>query len=445
MILWADGFDTDAVLADLTAKYPGASILPPTSVVSKGPGRIVGQSLQSDADQLVTFERAIGSTLQELRTGFGVSSVDATQASFLVILGGVVKLYLDVVPSSTYGWTLAARNQALATIWAWPGAFSFDEFAHVELDGTISASGSVGIYVNGYRVGTVAGNFGTGFDTLGWSLFASGFVRVDDWYVEDATRLGPSAVVASLAPTGAGTSAGWTPSAGANWEAVAGNDALTVTEAPGAHDLYVFADLLQAVDVLSFYLDVDVRGDSSFDVGVSDGAAAAVVGDALPESPTTYRLARIASATNPLTGLPWALRDLNIDQFGLGDPSGAAATYILPMLKEDGSPAFIEVPASGLPILKADGTPAHINVTSEGVPMLKADGGTAILPYSVVVSDYVLPILKADGGPAAIPLVGDNIEIAKADGSPAVIPTSGGVLSILKADDTPALITLDTV
>lgn len=129
--------------------------------------------------------------------------------------------------------------------------------------------GEYEIRVNGNTVAAMS-NIDTayitdGIDTIYFSM--TGKCYFDDLYISDSGFLGPLKVEALL-PSGAGSSALWTPSAGANYECVdeipKNGDTDYVSAAAAATDLHACANLTNITGgIKAVQLNVDARTEST--------------------------------------------------------------------------------------------------------------------------------------------------------------------------------------
>jgi len=257
--------------------------------------------------------------------------------TFLTIQEGAtvqvaLRLNQDLTLSALRGGTAVATSAS---------PLSTATMSYVEFRGLIDPSvGTLDVRVNGVGVLTFSGNTRQTANSA-WTALALGCnpagivggaltLDFDDLYVCDRSGsapwndfLGDCRVDARL-PTAAGATTGWTPLAGANWDAV--NDA-----APDDDTTYTSTSTLNATDTFVTQ-DAPVVGATIFGVqqclnlkkmdagtctvapvirhsGIDYPGAAIAPG-------TTYAYGLAVAATNPGTGAAWTEADFNAAEFG---------------------------------------------------------------------------------------------------------------------------------
>lgn len=148
---------------------------------------------------------------------------------------------------------------------------------------------------------------------------------LDDFYLEDTAYLG-DIKVSALAPTGAGSSTGLTPSAGANWACVDeippndDTDYVSATVGGALTDLYAHAALpstastVFAVLVTAYAKKTDA-GAATLSGVVKSGATTSVA--TAQAVGTGYGYYRYLYATDPNGGIAWTRLALNAAEVGI--------------------------------------------------------------------------------------------------------------------------------
>jgi hypothetical protein len=210
-----------------------------------------------------------------------------------------------------------------------------------------NAAGSVEVRINGATGLSLAAQDTQQTATTGWTSVVLGQIDAlansgvgiggasktfdyDDLYVLDGSGAAPwNAFLGDLrvdvrVPTGAGTTTGWTPSAGANWQNVddaAPDDDTTYngTATVDAIDTFVVQDA--AVAGATIYGVQQCLSMKKMDAGTCTVAPVIrhsgtnLVGAAIAPG-TTYAYSLIVHAANPGTAAPWTEADFNAAEFG---------------------------------------------------------------------------------------------------------------------------------
>lgn len=218
-----------------------------------------------------------------------------------------------------------------------PGLIVADSFAHLAVQPTIAdaPSGAVEVWVNGKSVLTLSGadtrNAAlASFDNVRWSRGGSTTVTSHDIYLDDAAGAFPGDIgIEGLAVNGAGYSAQFTPSAGANHQNVddaAPDEDATYNESStvGHIDSFALANLTgltpttpaailavqhvmraRKTDAASRELRALVRHGGVNGAGASKALA------------TGYQTLTEIFATNPSTGSAWTLAEIDAMEAGV--------------------------------------------------------------------------------------------------------------------------------
>lgn len=354
-LLFMDSFD-HYVTADITEKWSGTATGSGAAlVIAPANGRRGSGSFRWSTGSVSTSATAyIQKTLSPADAtcvcGFAlqVSHVDAagsTGIQLCSIRDGAtpqvsLRLNADLTLSVTRGGQAGA---ALGTPIS-PG-LAAGIFAYLELKVAIHPSaGTVEVWINGVPRLTLPGQNTRTTANTQWNSFSLGMqdssgnshttnnraFEYDDLYVLDGS--GPPPWNSALGdvrvdvrnPTGPGASTGWTPSAGANWDAVndaAPNDDTDYTSAatPGLTDTFVVQDA-PAVGSTLYGVQVNLSAKKA-DAGVCllnpvvRHGGTDYTGAALSPS-TLYSYLRQPYATNPGTGAAWEEADFNNAEFG---------------------------------------------------------------------------------------------------------------------------------
>ena len=203
-------------------------------------------------------------------------------------------------------------------------------------------TGSVTVWLNGIQIIALTNvdtrNGGTGIINNAYFATATlgtgnngAYVEVDDIYLSDSMAYVGDCRVVRLLPTGAGDVTAWTPSAGANWDAV--NDSSSTdyvgTATAASKDLYVLSDLdpaltvIRAVqtDFLAWKSDagaaLDLREEARSVGGVDGAPGLAVAAAVLTTTPTWFKAPARNADPN---GDPWTTARVNGLQVGVSVP-----------------------------------------------------------------------------------------------------------------------------
>lgn len=217
------------------------------------------------------------------------------------------------------------------------GLISAGVYYYVEVKWTINAStGSVHIYLNGTEVLALTGvdtQVGSYAAVTGVTLSTSGSSATadfDDVYVAiqsggGVTNVLGDVTVTALYPSGAGTTTGWTPSAGSNYQNVGGttpNDDTDYnsTSTIDAKDTYAMQDCASGADIQGIQILASVRKEPDGPGQVKlvtrsnstdyDGTAQGIGG-------ATYSYVREIRETDPATAAAWTESGWNAVELGL--------------------------------------------------------------------------------------------------------------------------------
>lgn len=242
-----------------------------------------------------------------------------------------INIYLD---SSTQRLYVARAGTFMAYC---SSALAANQWNYIELKAVIhDTTGIVVVRINGTETLNLTGqdtrNAGTGIiDRLSHGANSSGTWNADydDYYVVGltggtATDFLGDVRISAQRPGGAGASTVWTPSAGSNYqtvdETIANGDTDYVSSGTvGAKDTYAFADVAGTGDIKGLQVNVQAR---KSDAGLRQIApvyrptTTDTDGNTITLS-TSHALYREIKETNPDTGLPWTLSELNAAEFGV--------------------------------------------------------------------------------------------------------------------------------
>lgn len=331
-----DGGDSHAT-ADIPAFWDGASSLTNLSI-STGTGRRGGNSLRSNAGSARTLTRMFPAVQSDfvLATAINPSVLPNSAAPLFNLLSpsGAVQCALYVTPAGTI---LFYRGAAAALLLTSSIGFVVGAYTHIQVKGTIhDTTGSAEIMVNGASGGSVSGvDTKAAFDA-GASAFALGFPSVSGGTFDhddpvwgdlqgsvDNDFFGDLAVVGSL-PSGAGASAQFTPSTGANYAAVddaAPSTADYVSSGTDGHkDTYAFADIpgtgtVKKVFVMPYCRKSDVGDAKSLILRARHGGIEAAADPIALGTDWRYWGQR-GFEENPSTSAPWTLAEHNAAEYG---------------------------------------------------------------------------------------------------------------------------------
>ncbi len=329
---WIDGFESYNTTADATIKYGGAIS---TAGMSFQTGRYGGQCLQHDGGG------GVGRVLpaqQTWITGFALMFVVVPGSASYAILsffdGGT--RHTDLRFNSGTGQITATRNGTL--LGTCSGTYTSGVWYYLEAKVKIDdTTGTVDVRINGSSVLALTGqdtrNGGNATSDqviLGATgLGGSWSVREDDWYINDLSGSahngfeGDSRII-SLRPSGAGNYAQFTPSTGSNYQNVderAVNNDTDYNASGTLNQIDSFAiddvpTILPAPSVVQLnpWAKEDAAGTRSiaplWRIGGADYVGS---NDALT---TAYQAFWQVYETNPATGLPWTVADINAAEAG---------------------------------------------------------------------------------------------------------------------------------
>jgi hypothetical protein len=153
---------------------------------------------------------------------------------------------------------------------------------------------------------------------------------LDDWYLGDGAGainidfLGDLKIIRRK-PNAAGTYSEWTPSAGANWQNVAentpdGDATYNETDTVGARDTYNFEDVTLTGSIKGVQLNLCHRktdaGTRKVKPLCRSGAADFQGSEDSLDDTYRYNKPGAIYETDPATGLPWTIANLNAAEFG---------------------------------------------------------------------------------------------------------------------------------
>jgi hypothetical protein len=329
-LLWIDGFDhynssqiqrmyeeSGNVEIGTTARTGGQALRPYSPTTTKYLGvnastLIVGAAVYVNLDAFQPWSP----------NHFLFRFFDGTTQQCQILLGpeGQVRLYRDT--------TVVDESPKYV--------YSLRQWFYIEVKCTFSAStGSWELRVNSRTVRTASGlntiqsanayanrlALGAGYENMQW---------IDDLYVCDSSGstnndfLGDIKVVTIL-PNADGSNTGWTPSSGTSHYAVvdespANDDTdYLYTSTAGATDTENFQDITLTGSIKGILQLACIRKD---DAGARSAALICRVGTTDYEGPevslgNSYTYLQQIRETNPATGSPWTVADINAAQFGV--------------------------------------------------------------------------------------------------------------------------------
>ena len=332
-IVWSEGFEAHGNSTYIARKYAVATNAPG----ALSPGRLTGSYGALNGSILVTPSQGVEN---EVCIGIGVrasSVISPSPFSVRLFTGATEQLRLEMVSSGGgFAWALKRGATTLVTTGT---VHAFNVWHYFELKATIrtGSNGSYEIRHNEITLTSSAGvntaNAGSdGADVLGYGYATSGVeTHVDDLYWDHgagADFKGDS-YLKGVFPNADGDNLDWTPSTGMDHyvlvddAATAPNDADYVSSAaPGDVDTYEYGDL-------------SVNNDQVIAVLVWTAARMAAAGSrqirAVYEEPgntlfpgDTKTVASTSTAeflqvfeTNPDTGMPWEITEINDGRFGV--------------------------------------------------------------------------------------------------------------------------------
>lgn len=336
MLLLIEGFDTyhTSVDVSLWANLQKRWALSAWSTYYKGKtGRWAGLSLECVDKDIYIHSKTLPTSSATVIVGFNAkwTSLGNSYAWVLCFYGNTAagpRLCL------TSGGELQIRDQYGTLIGTTTGAnIQANVWSHIEVKMICGAAGSAVVRVNGITKLTT-GTFDSRIasETLYRHLNFQGTPTVyfDDIYCCDGSGslnndfLGVKQVVAIM-PNAAGDSTQWTPSAGDNYatldERPPSEADYVQTDTPNNLDLYNFEALSSLTGgVVGVQLNVLVKSTvDGFPWTVKfpfKGTAQSDGDDVVVTSGTSTYMSRLLE-TNPDTGNPWELSEINAAQFGL--------------------------------------------------------------------------------------------------------------------------------
>lgn len=256
---------------------------------------------------------------------FYVLASGTTQVYAVLNSSGTISVYRA---STTTGVLLGTTSAALSA-----GVVTYIEIS-VLID---NSAGTVSVRFNGAEVLALTSqdtlNTSATWTEIGIGHLCAGNTGIswdyDDLYCLDGSggapwnaRLGDSRVDAGL-PTAAGTTTGWTPSAGANYQCVdetAPNDDTDYTSAStvGLTDTYVVPDAPSTGVIQGVQVNIACK---KMDAGSASVAPVVRIGSTdyvgTAQNPgTTYAYLRSVYATSPATATGWTVAEFNGAEFG---------------------------------------------------------------------------------------------------------------------------------
>ena len=345
-LLFMDSFD-HYVTADLLEKW-NAIYQPDVAIaVSAGNGRRSTAGLRfpiGSNNHRFTLTKTVSASGAVAVVGFAFrpSNVGGPNTPAIVSIwnGGTI---LATLRLNTDGTLSACRGQHDGTVLGTTSlAPPLNVFTYIEWKVTLSTSvGTVDVRLNGISALALTGQNTTPSLTtwttfeLGQRIFANSWPAAmnldhDDLYVCDGSGAAPwngflgDCRVDVGAPTGAGASSQWTPSAGANYQNVddaAPDDDATYNETTtvGHVDTFVVPDAASAgATIRGVQVNLSARktdaGTCSIAAAVKHGATTYVGADQAPA--TGYANLSTVFQTNPGTSAAWVEADFNAAEFG---------------------------------------------------------------------------------------------------------------------------------
>jgi len=327
-LLFMDGFD-----AGDTAQKWAVAVASAVSTVTRfgtgrslslsGSGNSVTRAITPSAQVTVGYAYASNTASVETSQHLHLSSDGGNTLHLLVGWESATSLAVWRTSTGTKLTSAAVNAPALANGGGW---------AYIEVQATIDdTAGTVKVRVNGQLVIDFTGDTRNGgTSTL---IDAVQFRRsnlqglFDDVYILNGTGAAPTTFlgevrVQTVVPTGAGTSAGLTPSSGANWAAVdeLPYSATDYVSGSSGTDLYVAGDLpagptaIKAVQVNAVAKKADA-GDRYAKPLLRTGGT--TYNQGLTALGTSDSTAIAPFAVNPNTGVAWTAADVNAMEIGV--------------------------------------------------------------------------------------------------------------------------------
>jgi hypothetical protein len=208
------------------------------------------------------------------------------------------------------------------------GLIKLNRWSYIEMKATISETvGEIEVRVNGQTVysetntDTRGGSGGIYVDRI--KFYTNGFSWYDDIVVNTSQFFGPLKVEALL-PSGAGSSAVWTPSAGSNYQCVdevpKNGDTDYVSAAAAATDLHACGNITNITGgVVGMQLNVDAKTETTAQNirtklksgSTTDDGASQSVADA-----TNYDTFKEIQEVDPDTAAAWTVSGVNAMELG---------------------------------------------------------------------------------------------------------------------------------
>jgi hypothetical protein len=323
-----EGFEHSTVPADYATRWTVVNI----SGVGTSTGRYGNGANFSSADHLSKTLDAQATWV--VGAAFRISALHATNTSpiFSVLDTATVQALLAITPAGTL---VVCRNVVGTVLGTSAAALSPGVWYYVEWRVTIGNTGSSVVRLNEVEVLNLPS-----VDTMQTTTASANVVRLgasasgvgssyDDVYVFDATGSTNTAFVGDcrverLAPTGAGATTAWTPSAGSNYacvdEAPPNSDTDYVSSATaGQTDTYAFGNLTTASGTVfavqaTAYARKDDAGTRSLALVARPGSTDRV-GATQGVTDAYTSLAELWNA-NPDTSAPWTIAEVNASEFG---------------------------------------------------------------------------------------------------------------------------------
>jgi len=321
-ILGAIPLDLDTAVADLFDSS--------TMSIATTSSRSGGHSLHGISNGTASTKN-ISSNIGSMNLVFAVniasSSIGTSAALFSLNDAGTAQVSLRILSDGT----IQAFRGSLGTLLGAtsPGAFTFGVFQSIEVNVTISATvGVFQVWVNSVSVLnlTAQNTKNTANTTVSaFTLSCVGNVVHDfcDIVWSDGSRIG-DVRTECIVPSGAGTHAQWTPSAGANWQNVDeippdGDTTFNDTTVVGNIDSFTHPALSASpASILAVIVNVRARNTTTGVGSVAPfvrSSTTELAGTAVTLN-TSYQNFQSVYATDPATSAAWTLSGVNACEIG---------------------------------------------------------------------------------------------------------------------------------
>lgn len=293
-----------------------------------------GSSMQRNAGT-PGMKLALTASSQMFAGGAWKSDQNLTAISFWGDSGATQHILINLT-QSTHTISIARGGTTLATSAA--GVWQDNVWFYIEASCTVADSGgTVEVRINGNSTPVVSftgdtknAGTSTNIDAVQWEIGANGTTsKVDDIYACNSSGSSPSNTflgdvrVASLFPTGAGSSTGLTASTGSNWQTVDESPAVSTdysgSPTSGARDTYATDDLPSGASTvygarLCTFMHKSDAGAKSMKPAIKVGAN--VYYGATQALPTTMGRFDDTFLMSPATSSAWTVSEINGAEIG---------------------------------------------------------------------------------------------------------------------------------